>query len=135
MGAVEISTADPATRLKLFDYDRAGFSISLENPSIGIRTKVALVPDIGGGDAAGLVDLFRTMVDQWRGWEGELAWASLEGEVAMSATADSLGHVTLRLRFQNAQGASPWAAEVDLTLEPMQVEEAHRHLARFFSRK
>lgn len=133
MDAVEISSADPATRLKLYDYDRNTATISFEGPAIQVRTNVALFPDISGADAAGLVDLFRTMVDQWRGWKGELVWASLEGEFAISATADSLGHVTLHLKFQEMQGQSPWSAEADLTLEPMQVEQALRNLTRYFS--
>ncbi len=133
MDAVEISSADPAATLKLFDYDRNSVAVSFESPALQVTAKVALFSDIGGADAAGLVDLFKTMVDRWRGWKGALTWASLEGEFAISATADSLGHVTLRLNFQEMQGPSPWSVEADLTLEPMQIEQAHRSLARHFS--
>ncbi len=133
MDTVEISSADPAAKLKLFDYNRNSIAVSFECPALQVTTKVALFSDIGGADAAGLVDLFKTMVDQWRGWKGALTWASLEGEFAISATADSLGHVTLRLKFQEMQGPSPWSAEADLILEPMQVEQAHRQLLRLIS--
>ncbi len=133
MQAVEISSANPAATLKFSDFDGSHFVVSLDSPTIQIALRVGAFNEVGIDDAAALVELLGTMNDQWRGWDGELRWAALEGEFAIVATADSSGHVTLRLAFQEISEPSPWSAEIEFILEAMQVDEAHRKLRRYFS--
>jgi hypothetical protein len=44
--------------------------------------------------------LFAELAANWRGWDGERRWADLEGRVALAATADSLGHVTIKVTLK-----------------------------------
>ena len=54
----------------------------------------------------GLVLFFRDLASSWRGWDGEKEYASLEGGLAISATHDGLGTVSLRVQLRQ-----PWPPE------------------------
>jgi hypothetical protein len=135
MQTVEILSANPAVTLKFSDFDGNYLVVSFDSPTIQIAVRVYASKDSGLGDMAALVDLFKTMNDNWKGWGGELSWVSLEGEFGIVATADSSGHVSLRLKFQEISGPAPCSADIDFTLEAMQVEQAHRKLAHLFLRE
>src|SRR5260370_41832297 len=45
----------------------------------------------------GLVDLFADLARNWRGWEGEKRWESLEAELKLACSCDRLGHVQVRI--------------------------------------
>ena len=51
--------------------------------------------------AVDLGDFFRDLALNWKGWEGERHWSTLEGEFAICATSDHLGHI--RLAFTLSQ--------------------------------
>jgi hypothetical protein len=159
---VEIVSANPAAKLIFSNFDPNGFNVSLESPSIQCDIRVYATDEISPADPKHLVDwlksivdlwkgrdeklswqtianpkhlldLFKTMVDRWKGWDGELRWEALEGEFGIVATSNSRGHMTLQLNFRENDGPAPWSTDVEFTLETMQVEQAHRQLARFFS--
>src|ERR1700691_5899488 len=52
-------------------------------------------------DAQGLAQFFQDMAANWKGWEGEKTWSSIEGEFGLAATSDRLGHITLRIRLRS----------------------------------
>jgi Family of unknown function (DUF6228) len=52
-------------------------------------------------DVPPVSDLFSALAVDWRGWEGEHAWGSLDGEVDLRATHDKLGTVTLTVRLRS----------------------------------
>ena len=133
MQAVEVSTTDPSAKLGFSDFRGGKFTVSLIGPEIQIARSVYAHKEMGINDVAALLKLFNKMKNNWKGWKGALSWESLEGEFGITATSNSLGHVTLHLMFQEAGSESPWRAEIDLTLEPMQVEKAHRDLEKLFS--
>lgn len=73
--------------------------------------------------AAGVTEV-STFLDSlerdWRGWEGERAWTSLEDDLTMQAR-HTHGHVQLRvtLRCHRADwGNDGWRATADLTIDP-----------------
>jgi hypothetical protein len=43
---------------------------------------------------------FAELAAIWRGWDGERRWADLERRVALAATADSQGHVTIKVTLK-----------------------------------
>ena len=65
---------------------------------------------------ADLVLFFQRLAADWRGWEGERSYESLEKDPRLSATHD--GHV--RLVVQLAQTSTPdgWSVSGVLRLEP-----------------
>jgi hypothetical protein len=44
--------------------------------------------------------LFNEMAKDWRGWHGTKTWSDLESKVAINASIDALGHVTLEIKLQ-----------------------------------
>src|SRR5690606_8073975 len=61
--------------------------------------------------------LFRKMAANWRGWEGELSWSTLEGEFKMTATADRLGHIELLAEIKSDAYPRDWELKARLNLE------------------
>jgi hypothetical protein len=72
--------------------------------------------------APSLSEYFQDIADNWRGWQGEKCWATLEGEVQFSATADSIGHVRLAFFLRPAHTGYHWALRGALELEAGQLD-------------
>lgn len=69
---------------------------------------------------ADLVDFFESLSRNWRGWDGERRWDSLEGGLAISATYE-YGHVHLQVTLRTAGpgwGNHGWVASAWVTLDP-----------------
>src|SRR5437867_3015403 len=45
--------------------------------------------------------LFAQMAASWRGWQGEFAWDSLEGELELRCAQDRTGHVSIRVALRS----------------------------------
>jgi len=73
------------------------------------------------------------LVRDWRGWAGEKSCESLEGHLRISATSDSLGHVSLRVELGDNQVPIDWRAETSLFLEAGQLESMAKGARSFFS--
>ncbi len=67
-------------------------------------------------DAASLVAFFGKLASDWRGWSGVHAWESLEGELSLQASADRLGHITLRVGLRSVDPPT-WAVDAALELD------------------
>ncbi len=67
-----------------------------------------------------IADLFRSMAGEWRGWPGVKCWKSVEGELSLTASHDSIGHITLwvTLGTVDYEDDEPWKIETALMLEP-----------------
>ena len=72
--------------------------------------------------AADLGEFFASMAKDWNGWSGQRSWGTLEGEFQLTASADSLGHISLGyvLRPQNTDFS--WELKGTLELESGQLE-------------
>ena len=60
---------------------------------------------------------FRRLSDDWRGWDDERTWASIEGAFDLAATHDGLGHVALRVRIRSCQHDDEWTVSGVLLLD------------------
>jgi len=79
----------------------------------------------------GLASYFEGMLRDWRGWEGERAWSSLEGELGLLAQHD--GHVRLRVALRDSVH-STWTVSAELTIDAgEQLADASRGLTDLFS--
>jgi hypothetical protein len=114
-----IESADGRSRLAVeVEPDGAGYDS---------RWSVELVtPDLtathcfwGGVEPAHLVDYFRELASAWTGWTGDKVFASVEGDLALRATHDGLGHVLLwvRLGTEVAEEPKTWLVSAPLALE------------------
>lgn len=66
-----------------------------------------------------IATLFKSLADDWRGWDGRLGWESIEGEFKLYATHDGLGtvemEITLAQRITNP--GQTWSASATLLLD------------------
>ena len=79
--------------------------------------------------------LFNEMAADWKGWSGKKSWNALDGELEMEATADSIGHVTLRLTIPGYESSQLWSAQGRLLVEAGQLERLAQDAEHFFARR
>jgi hypothetical protein len=125
---VFIQSADSAARLALSSIDGDYFTATFESPHLRVSKRVW-----GYTDCQFLADLFRSLAQDWKGWEGERTWESIEGEFGVSASSDRLGHIRLKLRFREVEGREPWMAEPALNVEAGQLNAIADAVQRFFT--
>ena len=82
-----------------------------------------------------LRDFFAELAAAWRGWDGELRWRSLEGDIDLLAAHDKLGTVTLRVGLRSdvyePKGAGHvWTATGLLFLDAGGLDELPRRAAQ-----
>ena len=74
---------------------------------------------------------FSELARKWRGWDGELSADSIEGQLRIRATCDSLGHVTFVVELEPV---AAWRAIAELTVVAGSLERLAKDPQRFFSR-
>ena len=72
--------------------------------------------------ASSLSAYFNDIANSWRGWEGEKKWATLEGELEFTATADNIGHVKLGILLRPPYTGFQWELRSALELEAGQLD-------------
>lgn len=81
--------------------------------------------------AAPLAEWFDEMASDWKGWKGEKKWGDLESRVLLSATADSTGHIKIRVTLAGQDYDSE--LRVNIMFEAGQLEGMSRDVALLFS--
>lgn len=80
-----------------------------------------------------LVELFRSMARDWRGWEGARSWRSREGGLKLSCTSDRLGHVTLEVTMNGFEKPESWRFTGTLVVDPGQLDRIANEVQEFFA--
>jgi hypothetical protein len=76
---------------------------------------------------AGLRDYFGELARNWRGWQGELRWTSLEHDLTLLATHDGSGTISLKVRLRPELSAlHHWTASAELLLDAAGLERLAR---------
>jgi len=78
--------------------------------------------------------LFAEMAKRWSGWPGELAWESLEGELALRCSHDRLGHISIRIELCSGPMPDDWRVEATTMAEAGQLECIARRAVVFFGK-
>ncbi|MFJ4268678.1 DUF6228 family protein [Paenarthrobacter nicotinovorans] len=65
---------------------------------------------------SGLLSFFEELASNWRGWDGEKNFDSIEGDFRLAAKHD--GHIRLALELRESDRSTPWTANGELTLDP-----------------
>ena len=82
---------------------------------------------------------FVTLAKAWRGWDGEQAWRSLEGDIRLAAAHDGLGSVGLTVQLRTVTdrvvppGVERWRADGALVLDAGGLDDLARRAARLYS--
>jgi Family of unknown function (DUF6228) len=70
-----------------------------------------------GWEQQSLADYLSALDADWRGWDGERTWQSMEQELHLAATHDKRNTVVVRVTMED--GAPPrWRCESELELDP-----------------
>ena len=68
--------------------------------------------------------LFQEMARDWKGWPGTKEWRALDGELSITASSDSVGHITLITEMSYQSG--DFLLSATITLEAGQLEQVFR---------
>ncbi|MET4539524.1 hypothetical protein ABIE37_001296 [Arthrobacter bambusae] len=63
-----------------------------------------------------LLSYFEELANNWRGWNGDKTFDSLEGDFRLSAKHD--GHVRVSFELEETYPPNPWAAKGQIVLDP-----------------
>ena len=113
--SLTIQSHEPRASLTLRSHNRDYFVAEIRHAGIEAAAKV------GTYLSSGFADFFAGLATDWRGWSGHRRWASLEGELALTAESDRTGHVYLRVHLHDGAPAR-WEVEAELVLEAGQLE-------------
>lgn len=130
MEEMEIKSARSSTHLRFFDIKGDEFHASLTSPEFSGTVKVWAYTD-----AHGIANLFESMAENWRGWNGEKKWASIEGEFAIACIHDKLGHITLNIEMHQDFGSEEtWRLKGNLVVDAGQLEAISKDAKMFFKK-
>jgi hypothetical protein len=123
-----IKSACSDRELAFLEYQGDYFAVDLRGHAVSARRRVWTHIDIGL-----LVELFDEMAAHRDGWSDTLEWASLEGEMRLSAKCDRLGHVVLHVVLRDpSNGDEGWRVEAGITTELGQLPAIAEAARRFF---
>ena len=112
-------------------YDKKGwltdYLVSLYSPNMSGAIRVDNAPY---GQSP--LKLFESIEKEWKGWQGEKSWGSLEGEFNISAISDKTGHITLKARIASGHYVPSARLETELIVEAGQVEGILKKAKAFF---
>ncbi len=79
--------------------------------------------------------LFADMALKWSGWPGEMAWLSLEEDLAIRCSHDRHGHISIRVKLLSGYMEDDWCVEATTMAEAGQLEAIAHRAASFFGRE
>ena len=128
MDTAVIKSVNTSATLTFCDRDADYFTVVYESPSVILKKRVW-----GYTDCDFLVNLFSFIAKEWKGWQGAQEWASIEGEFAICATSDNLGHVMLTIKIKEFDGPEVWDSIVQLGIDASQTENIAKSVRTFFA--
>ncbi len=129
MQSVSIRSSRDGSELTLSAEDfpaSEGLEIALLAPSYSARLSASTYHS--GSPAL----LFRKMAANWRGWDGELSWTTLEGDFSMTATSDRLGHIILLAELKSDSYPRDWELKARFHLEAGTLDQLYRSISAVF---
>jgi len=105
------------------------FKVRLIDPDLSAAGRVY----VGHGDLHP-APLFAQMSANWKGWQGEYMWESLNGELSLRCVQDRTGHVSIGVELRSGPTESDWAVRSTVMAEAGQLEELARQAVLFFGR-
>ena len=75
---------------------------------------------------------FESIAKKWEGWDGEINWRSLEGELSLTATMDKTGHTNINTKYLSSYFPPSWSAEVVVMVEAGLLQQFARQSKLFF---
>jgi len=123
-----IKSAHDGMTLEFFDRGGDRFKVGIRGSHVSGTASISSFEPV----KSRLADFFRDLAVHWEGWKGKREWASLEGDLALSATSDSTGHISLQVRLRSGPYPFDWSLSVTLLIEAGQLERIASDMERFF---
>jgi hypothetical protein len=124
--SVTIKSAKDATRLTLTRTSGEEFTAALQSAHFSGRVVASTY--FSGPPSL----LFDDVAANWRGWKGEKEWAALEDNLRLTATSDSLGHITLTVAMRGYSDPADWRLTGGLELLAGELEALARSVRDVF---
>ena len=80
----------------------------------------------------GLPKFLQSMASNWRGWDGQLKWTSLEGEFELRCEHDGLGHVATTAALLSNPSVHGWTGKIRFEIPAGELEQIANEIKRFF---
>jgi hypothetical protein len=109
----DVQFGSTATRITLSHETSESVLVTITEADLSAR-RVVHGAYSGGFD--NLAAYFAGLADDWRGWEGERVYESMEHDLRFVAEHD--GHARLRIRLWQSSDPNGWTVETRLTLDP-----------------
>lgn len=129
-GPVIIKSTRDGITLELIDYSGHHYDVALRGPDVKGAASVYAEKPVE--DPARLAEFFRDLAANWRGWVGEKKYESLEEELLLKATSDSLGHTELEVWLTSGPPPFHWTLRAALLIEAGQLESIAKQVEEFF---
>lgn len=75
---------------------------------------------------------FTELAKEWKGWKGSKEIESIEGDLSLSATSDSLGHIYIRVELKDSPGGADWHVSGTLMVEAGSLDSMAKSARKFF---
>lgn len=131
---VTIRSAHDGTSLTISDfrpeYGGADSETFLVTAKVGrwfaeVRASTFMTEDLG--------TFFRTLAENWTGWDGERSWGSLEGEFSLTATSNHTGHITMKFTLAQPWTGFEWQVAGALELEAGSLDSLAENVSQAWS--
>ena len=122
-----IKSADSSTTLKFSLAEMDYFTVTFRGKWQYVETEIW-----GYTDSYGLAGLLQKLANQWRGWDDEMDWWSLESDFAVQAISDSRGHIDLKIELKNFNTSEPWTFEGTIRIEAGMLDSIAHDAQNFF---
>ena len=110
----------------LAGYDGCQFEVALSSTRLSATVLVyEIQPQLWAS-------FFADLASQWRGWKEKKEKESLEHHLRITATIDSLGHVSLRVFLRDPFCGSDWRVEDTIHVEAGQLESIAAKAKKYF---
>lgn len=120
-----IKSSKNGVELELSEPKDYSYCVALRGPNMWCRTSVYTLERRGDG----LPEFFKELAANWKGFNGEKSWSSLETDFVIDCQADSLGHFALEISIADNR---EMRCENTIQLESGQLAKIAKKLDDFF---
>jgi Family of unknown function (DUF6228) len=133
MESVTIKSSSSGNTLRLSNPKPPGSRYPVESICVELRGReiAASSSQVYLYQPYDLVEFFEDLARHWKGWEGEKRWCSVEDNFVLSATSDSLGHVSLGVTLRSGPYDEDWTVETAVTIDSGKLENVAGEIKRF----
>ena len=119
-----------AGKLTLGPLENEYIEVCYQTNGINISTRPYLYTD-----GIELANFFKSMANDWKGWQGSKSWASIESDFELEATNDGTSSVELSFSLRKNVGADDdWEFKGKIKLELGTLDNIANEVAKLYQK-